>query len=58
MCLFGTAGTVGNHTYRGFRIPGFVAFRNRLLVFAAGRSYSCADYGEHDLVLRKSSNDG
>ena len=47
-----SSGTTGNHTYRGFRIPGFLSFRGRLLVFAEGRTNSCADYGQHDLVLR------
>ena len=31
-------GTTGNHSYRGFRIPGFMAIKGRLLVFAEGRT--------------------
>lgn len=50
----GTTGA-GGEIFRGFRIPGFLALplHRKLLVFAEGRSNSCADYGRHDLVIRR-----
>ena len=46
--------------WAGFRIPGFAAVRGHLLVFAEARTagQGCADFGHHDLVMRRSTNDG
>ena len=46
--------------WAGFRIPGFAAVRGHLLVFAEARTagQGCADFGHHDLVMRRSTDDG
>jgi hypothetical protein len=41
-----------------FMCPGFVPVRGHLLAFAEGRLHTCADFGHHDLVMRRSVNDG
>jgi hypothetical protein len=47
----------GTGPWAGFRIPGFTSVRGHLLVFAEGRiaGQGCADFGHHDLVMRRSS---
>lgn len=42
----------------GFRIPGFVAAKNTLVVLAEARKYSCSDAGAHDLVAKRSTDQG
>lgn len=50
------AGQDGYHT---FRIPVIVRAKNGdLLAFAEGRKNSAADYGDVDIVLKRSSDDG
>jgi hypothetical protein len=50
----------GTGPWAGFRIPGFTSVRGHLLVFAEGRvaGQGCADFGHHDLVMRRSLDDG
>ena len=47
-----------NRTYLAFMCPGFVPVRGHLLSFAEGRIWTCADFGAHDLVMRRSVDDG
>jgi hypothetical protein len=46
--------------YHAFRIPGLVAAPpHSLLAFAEGRKTGCGDFdGQHDLVMRRSTDDG
>jgi|EP01046_Picozoa_sp_COSAG06_P069875 hypothetical protein len=44
--------------WAGFRIPGFAAVRGHLFAFAEARQHTCADFGHHDLVMRRSVDDG
>ena len=62
--------TQGGCKYASFRIPGLVSAGNKtLLAFAEGRKFGCGDfgpppppgkagYGQHDLVMRRSSDAG
>ena len=50
--------STSNVTYNGFMCPGFVSVSGHLLSFAEGRVWSCADFGHHDLVFRRSVDDG
>jgi hypothetical protein len=47
-----------NISYAGFMCPGLVALKGHLLTFAEGRLWDCADFGHHDLVSRRSVDDG
>ena len=53
-------GTVSatNVPYACFMCPGFVPAHGHLLSFAEGRLWTGADFGHHDLVMRRSVNDG
>ena len=49
----------GTSGYEAFRIPGMLAFKGTLLVFAEGRKYGCGDFaGQHDVVYRRSTDGG
>jgi hypothetical protein len=49
----------GASGYEAFRIPGMLAFRDTLMVFAEGRKYGCGDFaGQHDVVYRRSTDRG
>jgi hypothetical protein len=52
------SGTSSLRTYKAFMCPGFVPIRGHLLAFAEGRIWTCADFGAHDLVMRRSVDDG
>lgn len=49
----------GEAGYEAFRIPGILAFKEVLLVFAEGRKYGCDDFaGQHDVVAKRSTDRG
>lgn len=49
----------GTEGYRCFRIPAIVQIPDgRVLAFAEGRRNSCADFGEVQIVLRSSKDEG
>jgi sialidase-1 len=49
----------GDSGYEAFRIPGMLAFRDTLMVFAEGRKYGCGDFaGQHDVVYKRSTDRG
>ena len=50
--------STSNVSYAGFMCPGFVAAKGHLLSFAEGRLWDCGDFGHHDLVFRRSVDDG
>ena len=52
------SGTSSLRGYDAFMCPGFVPIRGHLLAFAEGRIWTCADFGAHDLVMRRSVDDG
>ena len=53
-----SSGTSSLRGYHAFMCPGFVPVRGNLLSFAEGRIWTCADFGAHDLVMRRSVDDG
>ena len=53
-----SSGTSSLRGYNAFMCPGFVPVRGHLLAFAEGRIWTCADFGAHDLVMRRSVDDG
>lgn len=52
------ATTTAGINYTAFRIPGVATLRDSVLVFAEGRRFTCNDYGNHDLILRRSTDNG
>ena len=49
----------GEQGYKAFRIPGMLAFKEVLMVFAEGRKYGCGDFaGQHDIVFKRSTDRG
>jgi sialidase-1 len=61
MVLFngGNEGAVGVSTYHSFRIPSIVKTNNgTLIAFAEGRRWSPSDYGDINLVYKRSTDNG
>ena len=50
--------STSNRTYNNFMCPGMASVGGHLLTFAEGRRWTCADFGAHDLVMRRSVDDG
>ena len=50
-----TAGTEG---YQSFRIPAIISFHKTILAFAEGRVKGAADFGDINIVLKKSTDNG
>ena len=48
----------GLHNYHAFRIPTVIKTKNTLVAFAEGRKNSTSDFGNIDIVFRKSKDDG
>ncbi len=48
----------GKDGYRSYRIPAVIRFKNELLAFAEGRVNGAADFGDVDIVMKKSKDDG
>lgn len=49
----------GNNGYNCFRIPALVSFNsNNLVAFSEGRKDNCADFGDVDIVMCRSSDGG
>lgn len=48
----------GMNGYHAFRIPTLIKTKNTLIAFAEGRKNSTSDFGDIDLVCRRSYNNG
>lgn len=48
----------GKDGYRSYRIPAVIRFKNELLAFAEGRVNGGADFGDVDIVMKKSKDGG
>lgn len=48
----------GMNGYHAFRIPTLIKTQNTLMAFAEGRKNSTSDFGDIDLVCRRSQNNG
>ncbi|MGI9550812.1 MAG: sialidase family protein [Aurantibacter sp.] len=48
----------GMNGYHAFRIPTLIKAQNTLIAFAEGRKNSTSDFGDIDLVYRRSQDDG
>ncbi len=48
----------GTEGYESFRIPAIVSFQKTLLAFAEGRVKGAADFGDINIVLKKSTDNG
>jgi sialidase-1 len=53
-----TVFTSGTEGYQSFRIPAIVSFQKTLLAFAEGRVKGAADFGDINIVLKKSTDNG
>lgn len=50
---------IGEHPYACYRIPAIVALPGgELLAFAEGRKMNCADFGDVDIVMKRSRDGG
>ena len=48
----------GKDGYQSFRIPAIIEYKHELLAFAEGRVHGPADFGDVDIVLKKSKDGG
>lgn len=48
----------GADGYRSFRIPAIIKFQNQLLAFAEGRVHGAGDFGNIDIVMKRSRDLG
>ncbi|MES2006074.1 MAG: sialidase family protein [Bacteroidota bacterium] len=48
----------GKDGYRSYRIPAIIGFKKELLAFAEGRVHGAADFGDVDIVMKKSRDGG
>lgn len=48
----------GQDGYKSYRIPAIISYHNELIAFAEGRVNGSADFGDVDIVMKKSKDGG